>query len=291
VGNSELKNVQEVTLDYDAKLGWHIIWVMHYGADSAKKPMGTPHDLRASEIAEMLNHEKGIVGDAIDWVSFVSPTQVNISVGDCQDPESGTTQMRSFHYDRKAGWQLVSVKNFELRITNVERKELASRDIERFPKALTKWEVTTELTNRSQGEKLFCATPYYGGSVIGRADYRSYLASSHVPPRDRHDFFWVSPTEKLVAKHVVYATEGKMPGKYVIEGCCWETINTPPDINHNFAMQWSLSQTPVGNDFAFSVTLIGSELPYTSDVLGEDFRKLWVGELVSKPVKMRVFEE
>jgi len=162
--------------------------------------------------------------------------------------------------------------------------DLASRVVE-------KWVITTEITNRSKVAKLVPSNPYYCGNVTGQLKNPPFLSGSRLPiESEDRDFVRVPPSGKLVAKHVVLAFRSETKGQYTLYGFFRGNENFPDKTHgHQFPVEWLLRET-VGHEFEFFMTLFDDQPWRTREVLGDHYKNLWRGQIISKPVKLKIIE-
>jgi hypothetical protein len=295
--NDPVPVTQTAHLHYHKNDGWKIDEITK--ADFFFRPdrpgtasIKVEHDFSLVDVATALNRDPEIVAHRITAIDLPFPFGMRIWAEKSPD----VTQRRGLVFGEKSGWRLCASGGVKLRIIHVERVKQQKFQDDEFA---TQWEITTELTNTAKEERLFLAVPYYGASVNGKVDYEAFVVQhglipvSHGPIFNRfNDFVTVPAGGKLVAKHVVSAIPAKeKPGQFVVEGSFVGTVNVPEEWKrNNFPAQWRLTQTPVGKEFEFRITLMDCELGNTAALLGTDFDKFWRGEVRSNAVKLKIVE-
>ena len=187
---------------------------------------------------------------------------------------------------------LVKDETWGFRIIKVERVEPSTSELELNPRIAAKWLVSTELTNNTKLPSLISKFPKYGGTVSGKIEPDIFLSGSRIRIKSLNNDFWtISPSFSLRATHAVFANYDDFGGKFTIYGHFLRTENIPAGTGgYNFSHDWVLRDTPVENSFEFSITLFDWYPPEAKKILGDEFTKVWHGQVLTAPVKMKIFE-
>ncbi len=176
----------------------------------------------------------------------------------------------------------------KLEISDVRGEQVVKSDLELAPDAVASWTVTSRLKNTSNQTFIILAPAFYGGSVRTQMEPNSFVGGSRLPLKNTADFVILRPGDTVTALHAVYAMRTS-DGKFVIRGFFYQCVESKYRVD--YPAIWSLEETPVAKEFNFSITLKGRLYSEAKPILGVGFKQLWVGDVVSDSVNMKIGEE
>jgi hypothetical protein len=187
-------------------------------------------------------------------------------------------------------------KYWDFAIIKIESADITKHDYSYNHQNIAKWMITTELVNKSDRARLLLAVPLYGAVAADfgetlpiEADRHVFLSASHLPIRNKEtDFISIPPGGKLVSTHLVFARRDSSGTSYTLFGFFVRHENEPPELkSNNFATQWLLRKSPVGDEFSIAITLVSNEGDDFERILGKDYRAFWQGSLRSSPATIK----
>jgi hypothetical protein len=175
-------------------------------------------------------------------------------------------------------------------ITSVKKSEPTEHEKKREPNIISKYIVSTELKNKTGKTWLFLKVPRYGASITDEIMPYVFLSSSRLPLVSKeNDFLELAPERTLKADHHVFLIRNNPDGKPALYGYFVgsENVKEKQGEHNNFPSEWLIKNIPEKEGLKIAITF-DDFIPHhnTDSILGRDYVKLWIGDLITNLVKL-----